>query len=178
MGRELVESERGESGEGSRGLFPWQRLVWPGIIFYMLGGQILLTLSTVYMATRSRSFAVEPDYYQKALHWDDTAAGRQMLARLGWKISIEVAPEVSPLGERTFTCRLSDKSGKPVAGARIDVVAFAHAVASQRVSAVLEPGEPGAYTGRVRMRHKGLWEFRMAIRQGDVAFTSVQQCRL
>ena len=128
----------------------WQRLVWPGIIFYLLGGQVLLILLTVYLATRDRSFAVEPNYYQQALRWDGVKAQETANRQLGWTIAIDVGHDVNVRGERSVTCTLRDRSGQPLEEALIDLVAFAHARGNDRYAAVLQPCGGGQYSARLR----------------------------
>lgn len=147
------------------------RLFWPGLVLALLGGQVLFTVVTVYLATMDNSFAVEPDYYQKALHWDGEIAQRRENARLGWTAALEVGDDVSVFDERTLTCRLADAEGRPVEGAAVDLVAFPHSRGSQRASAVLVEADAGAYVATLRFRRKGVWEFRIAARQGPNVFT-------
>ena len=88
---------------------PWfQRLLWPGLVFALLGGQLLLVCVLAYIAVADGSFAVEPDYYQKGLHWDATAEQLRANARLGWKARLQVEDSATVLGERALTCRLTD----------------------------------------------------------------------
>jgi nitrogen fixation protein FixH len=117
------------------------------------------------------SFAVEPDYYQKALRWDEVAAQHRENARLGWTAAIDVGDDVSVFDERTLTCRLADAEGRPVEGAAVDLVAFPHARGSERASAVLAETESGVYAATLRFRRKGVWEFRLAVRRGPNVFT-------
>ena len=86
------------------------RVFWVGLILALLGGQIVLMGVMTLLATSDASFAVEPDYYQKALHWDATVAQRRENARLAWSAKIELGNEASVLGERTVTCRRESSS--------------------------------------------------------------------
>jgi nitrogen fixation protein FixH len=154
---------------------PKRHLLWPLLIVALLAGHVLAVLVMVYVATRDRSFAVEPDYYQKALHWDDVAAQQRENARLGWKPAIEVAGATDSLGQRAVSCRLSDRAGKPLEGAIIDVIAFAHVRASQWLSGVMEPQGGGVYETTLRLQRKGLWEFRLVVRRGSDTLTYTEQ---
>lgn len=153
----------------------WNRLVWPGMIFVIIGLHIAIMLVMVYVATSDRSFAIEPDYYQKGLHWDEIAKQRQVNAQLGWKVAIEVAPAADVYGQRVVTCKLTDRDGAPVEQAAVDVVAFAHARASERVLAALTTKGGGIYEGKVRLTRKGLWEFRLFVQRGGDTFTHAEQ---
>ena len=112
---------------------------------------MLLILLTVYLATRDRSFAVEPDYYQQALHWDGVKGRDAANRQLGWTIALDIGHDVSVRGERSITCTLRDRSGQPLEEALIDLVAFAHARGNDRYSVVLQPYGGGRYLARIRM---------------------------
>ena len=47
-------------------------LLWTTIIVGLLSLQISLCVWGMYCATSGKPVAIEEDYYNKALHWDDT----------------------------------------------------------------------------------------------------------
>jgi nitrogen fixation protein FixH len=147
------------------------RVFWLGFVLLLLGGQILLLSVMAYLAVWDRSFAIEPDYYQKGLNWDATAAQLRENARLGWSLRIDLGDRLSVLGERTVRCTLADEAGRPLDGAGLDLVAFAHARGNNRLSATLSPAGSGIYQTKLRFRPKGLWEFRVVVRRGPEKFT-------
>jgi nitrogen fixation protein FixH len=154
------------------------RWFWPLLVGGLFAGHIALMLMMVYLATRDRSFAVEPDYYQKALNWDQVAAQRQENARLGWGVTIEIGDTPGVLGERTVTCRVGDQSGTPVSGGVVELTAFAHARGSERTSLRLPPCGDGVYRAVLRLPRKGRWEFRLVISRGRDRFTYTEQRNL
>lgn len=151
------------------------RLVWLGLILALLAGQIVLMLVMVYLATSDASFAIEPDYYQKSLHWDAVAAQARQNEWLGWSAKIELGPSVRVTGERTLTCTLADRTGRPLDGATVDAVAFSHARGSDRTALTLLPAGSGRYEAPLRFARVGVWEFRLAIQRGSDTFTYVEQ---
>jgi nitrogen fixation protein FixH len=151
---------------------------WPALICSLLVVHILSVCVMVYVATRDRSFAIEPDYYQKGLNWDKTANQQRENARLGWTVAIEIGEPAGVRGERTVTCKVTDKAGRPVEGAIVDLVAFAHARASERTAAVMVPQGQGAYQSSLRMLRRGLWEFRLVIARGRDTVTFTEQRRV
>ncbi len=150
------------------------RLLWPGLIFVMLGGQLLLMGLLVYVATSDGSFAVEPDYYQKGLNWDATLAQRTQNARLGWTAALEIDSAAESGGDREIRCRLTDKTGRPLDGATLDLVAFPHVRGNERLSVTLLPAGDGTYRSNVPLAHRGVWEFRLVIHRGPDTFTDTQ----
>jgi nitrogen fixation protein FixH len=154
------------------------RLFWVGLIFALLGGQIALLLFMTYLATADASFSVEPDYYEKGLNWDETAIQLRQNERLGWSLNLEVAGDADEFGKRVVACTLRDGEGRPLDGATVDVVAFAHARGSQRTAFALLGVGGGRYEGQARFRRAGLWEFRFVIQRGPETFTHTQNRRL
>jgi nitrogen fixation protein FixH len=150
------------------------RLLWPGIIFVMLGGQLLLMAFFLYLAVSDGSFAVEPDYYQKGLHWDATLAQRRENTRLGWSVAIEIKDAGDTPAVREVRCRLTDKSGTPLDGATVDLTAFPHARGNQRATVTLLPAGNGEYRRELPMNRTGTWEFRLVASRGPEVFTDTQ----
>jgi nitrogen fixation protein FixH len=154
---------------------PWfARLLWPGLVFVLLGGQVVLVFVMVYIAVSDGSFAVEPDYYQKGLHWEATAEQLRTNARLGWKARLQVEDAATVLGERALICRLTDAAQQPLAGAAIDVVAFSHFRGNERTSLVLEEVGEGRYRTTLCFPRSGVWEFRLVVRRGPDVFTHTE----
>jgi nitrogen fixation protein FixH len=151
------------------------RVFWVGLILSLLGGQILLMLVMAYLATADASFAIEPDYYQKGINWDAEAAQQQENLRLGWSLGFHVGEQASVFGDRTLTCTLTDRDGRPLEGAAIDAVAFAHARGNQRASFVLTEMGLGRYRAELPVKRNGIWEFRFVVRRGPDTFTLTEQ---
>ncbi|MFZ2874392.1 MAG: FixH family protein [Phycisphaerales bacterium] len=96
-------------------LFPRLK-VWPGIIFVLFGVNFLVVAVTVVGASRTAS-PIEPDYYTKALNWDQTQAQAQRNRSLGWSVtpSVHSGPEGRP---RLFLTVL-DGAGNPMRAATV-----------------------------------------------------------
>ena len=147
------------------------RRFWVGLILAFLVTQMTLVSIMAYVASSDRSFAIEPDYYQKGLHWDDTAAQLRKNAELGWSLRIELSEQANDRGERTLTCRLTNKVGQPLDGATVDLVAFAHAAGNARSLTTLTPAGDGAYETDLNLARPGVWEFRAVVKRGPETFT-------
>jgi len=152
-----------------------QAYFWPGLVITLLSGQVFMLLIMVYIATSDRSFAVEPDYYQKGLHWDEIAAQESRNQQLGWNISLEFGDPAGPLAKREVRCALTDRDGRPLDGAVVDLIAFPHARGSQRELLTLQPAGDGVYVTDMRFQKRGLWEFRFAVRRAAEVFTYVER---
>lgn len=108
---------------------------------------------------------VLPDYYRKAVAWDETAAARRASDALGWSTAIE-------LDRSHLTVRLTDRSGAPVAGAAIEVIARHRSRADQAVTLVLDEQAGGVYVGTLPGRQPGLHELALTARRADDTFVA------
>jgi hypothetical protein len=123
-----------------------------------------------YIAVDDPGFAVEKDYYQKAVHWDQTQAQNEKNARLGWNVALELAPRG---GKIELVAKLVDASGTPIRDASVDVEAFANARAAEIVSAHLVRQQDGTQKAELPLTRTGLWEFRFTAQARGQRFTQV-----
>lgn len=132
------------------------------LLLISVGANVFLIMR----ATDDPSFAVEPDYYDKAVHWDESQAAKQASRDLGWRAEIEAAHE-------GVTVELVDALGRPVEGAEVQIVAFHNARARDRLVDTMRPAGPGRYDLRRRLERSGIWEIRLTARRGDDRFLHV-----
>jgi len=147
-------------------------IFWPGLVVALLTMSVSIGAVTIYLATSDPSFAVEKDYYRKALAWDETAAARRASDALGWTAVVEVARDPLPSGERTIRVLLFDDQREPITDATVTVEAFAHARSRDRARPELTASPDGSYTGRFRPGLAGLWQFRVHASRGEDSFDS------
>lgn len=140
----------------------WRWLLWPGSVFMLLGSQVIMSVTALVLALSAGSLAVEPDYYQQAVAWDQSQAEQRASAALGWELqlSVEALPE-DPLRRRRLSLALQEAAGQSVTGAQVAVGYFHHARGDDRREATLEEVAPGVYAARLVMPQPGLWEFRI-----------------
>jgi nitrogen fixation protein FixH len=155
---------RGRARAGPRGWF------WPALVGALLIGGVGANVGLMVAATRDPSFAVERDYYRKALHWDETMAQEATNAALGWSVAVAVEPAEVP-GRARIRARVADREGRPVTGARVAVEAFPSARASHVLSLVLPPDAGGGYAATLELERPGLWELRFRVERDGQVFT-------
>lgn len=143
---------------------------WPIALVALVGTALSANLVLLYLATSDPGFAVEPDYYAKALAWDEQRAQQLTNARLGWSLDLRVGA-VEPDGAQPIEVRLVDQAARPVEGATVELTAFHNARSSDVLTDTLQPQPDGTYVGSLRFRRSGLWEFRLTARRGDDVFT-------
>lgn len=143
--------------------------LWPAVIAGALGLHVVGSLVMVYFATSNESYAVEPDYYQKALAWDDRRAQDRHNTELGWTLEFAVVPV--PAGQDPIMrVELTTLDGEPITNASISVEAFANARRDDVLTTGLIESDSG-YQTAMAMRRNGLWEFRFTVTRGDELFT-------
>jgi len=137
-------------------------LLWPGMVFMLIGLSAVAMGTTLYFAVSDPTVAVEPDYYQRELHWDDEAALRRRFDELGWSLELRAPSEGSPRHALILTTSLD----QPLEGANVRVNAFQDAHARDALDLTCPPVEPGVYAIPAELTPPGHWTFRVTIRRG------------
>lgn len=146
---------------------------WPLIVLGLLALGVGANVVLLVKANADPSFAVEPDYYRKALDWEKTQAQARVNGELGWEAAVDVAPKAGTPGRAVVRARLTDRLGAAVVGARVSLEAFHNSRSADRIEATLSDAGSGAYLADVPMRREGLWEFRVRAERGKDVFTAV-----
>ncbi len=115
--------------------------LWPGLIFALLAANAAIVGITLFFVHSDKSFAVEPEYYQKALHWDAAAKEQARSRDLGWRL--EVDPGAVGAAGRHVRVTIRDRQGKPIEGATVKVTAFSALRAADRFEAGCDPCRRG-----------------------------------
>lgn len=146
-------------------------LYWPIGLAALLVGSAAANIALVVITARDASFAVEPDYYAKALAWDETMAQERRNEALGWSLGLRIEP-AGERGRVTVAAGLADRAGAPIQGARVSLEALHNARASRVLTATLEP-RGGGYAAVMPLSRPGLWEFRARVTRGADVFTAI-----
>ena len=157
---------------------PAPNVLWPALIIGALALHVVASLVTVWIATSNPSYAVEEDYYRKALAWDATRAQERRNAELGWQLDAEVTSAAETGGDPVLAARLTTADGRPLDGAAITLEGFHNARADDIVRAHLAGTGAGAYSSPVPMRRTGLWELRFAVERAGERFTHTEKVYL
>lgn len=143
---------------------------WPvaiaAILILSSAGQVLFAV----VASRDKSFAVEGDYYEKAVHWDGELAQRRENALLGWTVSPTLHLGTGN-GDGSIAVELRDSAGAAITGATVRVLAMHNARANRQLSATLSEIGGGAYRAELPAQRPGEWELRFSVERGAERFT-------
>ena len=144
---------------------------WPWIVVGLLASHVILMVAAAAMATRDRSFAVVPNYYEKGVNWDKTQAEKRASEKLGWKLTIGPSAHPDARGQRAVQVQLTDGSGRAIPSAKIELDYFhdSHANEQKNVTLSLEAGK-GEQS--LAMPYTGFWEFHATATAEGKTFVS------
>lgn len=148
--------------------------MWPVAMAAILGIGVAANVWLIRVASADPSFAVEEDYYQKALRWDEELAQRARNDSLGWTGEPVLTTTSSDAGA-TLRVTIRDARGLPVQAGSVRVRAMHIARASDVLEAELAPSPGGGYVTRLPIHRSGLWELRLEAWRGADRFTAVRR---
>ena len=145
--------------------------IWPTMIITALLGNVVLGVVLVRVAGGDRHFAVESNYYQKAVSWDSTMAQDSRNVALGWVMTPSLGM-VGTAGGDSLVVTLHTAAGEPVTEAMVTIEAMPIAYAADvRRATLAATGEPGRYAAPGVIGRAGLWELRLTAVRGNDRFT-------
>ena len=145
---------------------------WPIAMTAVLATTVAANVWVAIIASDDPSFAIEPDYYKKAVAWDSTLAQARQNATLRWLLVPTLGP-IAAAGGMRLSATLTDSAGAPISGAVVRVAAMPVARADQVHEATLTASGAGEYGAQLDARVPGQWELRFDVRAGPTHFTNV-----
>ncbi len=142
---------------------------WMFVPVLILGLGVGIAALTVSLAVAGHPVGAEPDYYEKALHWNETKAQLAVNDRLGWTVSPELLGGAG--GKAHLKLVVKDKHGVAVPADRAQVEAIPVRVAELRTTVDLDHTDAGTFEIDIPLRISGQWEFRVTIHRGDELYT-------
>lgn len=143
---------------------------WPVGISLVLTVTVAANAVLYHVAGADPSFAIEPNYYAKAVAWDSTAAQTKRNTALGWRLSPALTPFLPNVGAR-LSVTLADATGAPITDATVKVSALYNARAGTVLESTLRP-EASGYATILGVAHAGQWEFRFDVTRRGQHFTN------
>ena len=141
---------------------------WALIVVALLITHASAMIIAVLIATGDPSFAVVPDYYQKALSWDQRRAALRGSDSLGWTLVLKPGSVVDERRRRLVVAELHDAQGQPVAEPRLTLSYYHYSHGGQPGEAVLPSTGPGRFAATIPMRWPGTWHVEATV--PDTAF--------
>lgn len=162
--RRVVDAPQPVSANGGR--FP----LWSLAPFALLGAMVVGWGFLLSLAINDPTFAVEKDYYKKAVRWNDTQEQAGKNAELAYRLTFS-ALRADGAGLTPVTVSVTDAQGKAVTGAALNVEGIHNADAGRPTYFTLTESGAGRYTGQATLTHLGLWELRVAVKSAKAQYT-------
>ncbi len=142
---------------------------WPIIIISVLVAQMGFGVWMARLAGNDPHYAVEPDYYARAVNWDSTMAQSRRDRALGWNAATTLT-RTSGRGA-SLQIALVDSLGAAleVDSVQVEALAVAHAGTIDRL--ILASTGHG-YGATITDAGAGLWEIRVRAVRGTDVFTA------
>lgn len=150
-------------------------IFWPGMVVALLTMSALAIAITATFALTDPSFAVVPDYYNKALKWDEDAAHQQQSDALGWSSNVEFGAQDNSTTMRQLIVTIANSTGDPIQGANLSATVFHPSRSNDIQSISFEEIEPGRYVGVFEPTRIGFWEIKLRATRGEDVFIDHQQ---
>ncbi|MEM9382725.1 MAG: FixH family protein [Planctomycetota bacterium] len=146
------------------------RVRWPLIVVGLLATHVFAMLLAVKIATAGGGHTIVPDYYQKALAWDEMREDARTAAEMGWSVAVTPSVLTDEAGLREVRIVLHDRYGEPIEGASVAANTWHRAVGEARTFDAAAAAEPGVYVGRAPMERAGTWELEVVATRGEDRF--------
>jgi nitrogen fixation protein FixH len=144
-------------------------MAWPIGVTTILGLTVAANLFMLRIANDDPSFAIEPDYYQRAVRFDSTMAEERRSTVLGWTVAAALAQRADR-GAVNLEVVVLDRTAQPVNGATVTVAARFNARANDVRRAMLRETAPGRYAALLDAQRPGQWEIDVTVLRGKDRF--------
>jgi len=139
--------------------------VWPLAVVGMLSVSMTVCAITVIAAVSDPSYAIEDDYYQKAVDWDHARGLEIASEELGWH-----ADAMLTTSDGTLAVTLTDADGQPLGDAFVRALVFHHARRGNAQEFVLRSQGDGRYLATLNRPRDGQWQIRINATHGPDLF--------
>lgn len=147
--------------------------LWAWVPVMILGSMFAGLGTMTYLALDDPSFALESNYYDKAVHWDRSQAEAKASRELGLNVSVAQALKLTASGHIELELQVTDRTGATYGGADVQVEAFANARAGHVERLHLREVATGTYASQIAGGTRGLWELRVSVVRGGERFQQV-----
>lgn len=149
------------------------KVVWISIIVALLAIPCAF-YATVLVLVQVHPVTLEANYEKKAANWDQIRRQQQRNQELGWILDLQTGPSAQPY-QVELTLGLTDRDGKPIADASVEIEAFHETHVSKVVRRNMESAGEGVYRAMLPVRYSGMWEFQVTAREKNNLFVQTIQ---
>lgn len=140
----------------------------PLLVGAICASSVISVGTLITRAGGTAGLGLEPDYYRRALEWDQRKREQAQSAALGWTCELELKA-----GAGRLTARLTGADAGAIEGAQISGEAFPHRAASRRAGLRFEPatGAEGTYSAEIMGGvEPGRWRVSIVAERGQQRF--------
>lgn len=141
---------------------------WAAVPAMLLGTLTGGLAIVAWITTRDPSFAVERDYYAKAVNYDQHRDQVETNRKLGWQVDVQTRAAGSSI---ELDATVGDSRGRPVKDAAIQVEAFPIARSAKVLTTNFTTRAGDAQQARLPLVTSGLWELRFTVDAQNQRFT-------
>lgn len=135
-----------------------RRSPWPYAIVGLLTAHVgAMALAVKVAGGGASGHAILPEYYDRAVDWDELRAADARSAALGWTLQVAPATLLEESGARRVTFELLDSAGDAVTGAHVTVRSY-HTAVGERTEAIARELGHGVYAADLAMAPSGDYE--------------------
>ncbi len=114
---------------------------WICAVVALLAGNILATVALITLAHHGAS-RVLPDYYQRAVHYEDAIDQADRNHTLAWHVAVTVH-------DGTAVVTATDRLGQPIEHASVHLAGFERSATARTIDSELVASRAGEYRARV-----------------------------
>ena len=147
---------------------------WVSLVVFLLGIQIAVGGTAIYLATGDPSVAIVPNYHQEALNWDAALRARRAARRMGWSLELNASDVADTRGMRALVLTIRDSQSESADGLRVAGRVYHHARASDLRPVKFHSVGDGRYMAMAPMARAGLWQVEITIDGADELMTMAE----
>lgn len=151
---------------------------YPWIFVAVMAVVVAVNVLMATLAVRTFPGLQTEDAYNKGLRYNDTIAAAREQAKLGWRMSIEVAPAADAAGagrEAEVKVAFVDRDGQPLERLSIDAALLRPAAEGFDRTLTLEYRGAGVYVGTVALPLAGQWDAHVMARRDTNIFEATRR---
>lgn len=145
-------------------------IFWPGMVFAILGMSVIANVVLIVHATSDGGPQIVPDYYTKAVHWDEARGEEAKVADLGWDATVRIEPSVAGQG---YIQLKFEKDGVGVEGLEVGVTLRDPAKIAPLYVGPAAPAAPGQYVTKTPLSRLGVFDVEVLATRGAERFHDV-----
>lgn len=130
-----------------RSWFPWLVV---GLLCAHVAGMVV----AVFVAMGDRTFVPLPDYYGRAIRWDQSQDAARQSDALGWSRKFSISPPDST-GKRTITVDVTDAARKAVSGLKAAATIYPELAQNHAEKVNFTDNGDGTYSAAYRPVSRG-----------------------